>query len=70
MTCEPEKLSMWDRIFNRYRTSVIAQGTEKWNKYQPSTGKQLMTYSRDFVKYQKIDRLTGSVVKIYVEYLN
>ncbi len=67
----PEKLNLWDRLFNRYRTEILEEGTENWSYYpygmQVSTYK--VEYSRRFVKYKRIDRLTGSET-IEKEYLN
>lgn len=67
----PEKLNLWDRIFNRYRREVVEQGKETWNHYSNPNLYWIKPrkYSRDFVKYKIIDRLTGSV-KIKKEYLN
>jgi hypothetical protein len=75
MTYQPEKLNLWDRLFNRYRKEVAERGLENWSKtYQDSfTGLPLestrQTYCRDWVDYRIIDRLTGSVT-IEREYLN
>lgn len=66
---EPEKLTIWDRIFNRYRTVIVEQGTEIWTKFNSQTGADIKSYSRDFVRYKKIDRVTGSET-IILTYLN
>lgn len=63
----PEKLSLWDRIFNRYRRSIHSRGSEKWANYQ--YGLLISNYTRDYVEYLVIDRVTGSE-GIEKEYLN
>lgn len=72
----PEKLNLWDRFFNRYRKEVIEQGCENWEKYVNADGfnhiyceKEWRAFSRNYVKYKIIDRLTGSE-SIKIEYLN
>ncbi len=68
---EPEKLNLWDRIFNRYRVES-EKSTEHWRRWNPFdyAKKYAHYYTRDVVTYKKIDRLTGSVVKIWKEYLD
>lgn len=68
---EPEKLSLWDRLFNRYRKVVIEEGQESWksNKYGLNIDIYTTYYYRNFVKYAIVDRLTGSVT-IELDYLN
>lgn len=70
---QPESLSIWDRIFNRYRKEVIKRGEENWTrrKYCPYTGAETSQtpYSRDWVDYKIIDRVTGSET-IERKYLN
>lgn len=63
----PEKLSLWDRIFNRYKTFPIEQGTENWTKNLYDIPK--LTYQRDYVVYHKVDRLTGGY-EVIKKYLN
>lgn len=63
----PEKLNLWDRIFNRYRKEVMEEGNESWTAYRQFGGN--VRYGRDYVKYKIVDRLTGSVT-IKKEYLN
>lgn len=66
MNHTPEKLSIWDRLFNRYRTEVVARGEEDWQLI-PTGLDDLMiasthpyVYRRDWVDYRMVDRLTGS----------
>lgn len=68
---QPEKLNLWDRIFNRYRIEAT-EGEEEWVKYSKFDYSRRFpqTFVRCTVNYKKIDRLTGSVVKIWKEYLN
>lgn len=63
----PEKLNLWDRLFNRYRKEVINRGQEKWfrifNTPLSEAGiqdPQRISYIRTFVDYKVVDRLTGS----------
>ncbi len=59
----PEKLSLWDRWFNRYRREVKDQGTEIWQSTRTYQGIPLgdpTDYARYWVEYRVIDRLTGS----------
>lgn len=61
---EPEKLSLWDRFFNRRRKIVIEEGREGWCNYRRdefSINVHEIRYMREFVKYAIVDRLTGSV---------
>ena len=65
----PEKLNLWDRMFNRYRKVIVSEHVEKWHKTTlegyPVPGTD---FTRNFVKYRIIDRLTGSekLVKEYI----
>ena len=63
-----ENLNIWDRFFNRYRRVVLERGVESWSK-RDSLGRVVENsdFSRHFVLYKKIDRLTGSetVEKIF-----
>lgn len=72
METNNEKLSLWDRLFNRYRKVIVQEGDEGWTKIIRCdyTGAVLgkHNYSRNFVKYKIIDRVTGSET-IKVEYL-
>jgi hypothetical protein len=72
---QPENLNIWDRIFNRTRREIIERGQEQWHKtygegscYQ---GQKVPNsqFTRDFVVYRIIDRVTGSE-KIEKKYLN
>ena len=68
---QPEKLSVWDRWFNRTRKEVMEEGEEAWNHYPhgPAYPEVKTKYSRSFVKYKVIDRVTGSET-IEKKYLN
>ncbi len=66
---EPEKLSLWDRIFNRYRRVIISQGSETWSKRnQLGQVIQNSNFTRDYVTYKVIDRVTGSetIERVYL----
>jgi len=68
----PEKLSLWDRWFNRYRKVIHDRGEEKWSKTFTQKGLtvgETKIYQRDWIEYRVIDRLTGSET-IKREYLN
>lgn len=68
----PEKLSLWDRLFNRYRREVCARGEEKWGTTPTYGGLpvgETREFIRNWVEYNVIDRVTGSVT-IEREYLN
>lgn len=64
----PEKLNLWDRLFNRYRRVVHQRGQSFWQHYLNGCeiGKE---YARPWVEYKVIDRLTGSI-KIERDYLD
>lgn len=68
----PEKISLWDRWFNRYRKEIHARGAEEWRRthtrYGAAIGKPRL-YVRDWIEYKIIDRVTGSET-ISREYLN
>ena len=65
----PEKLNLWDRIFNRKRREIINRGQETW--VETYNGQRLANseFVRRWVEYKVIDRLTGSE-KIERHYLN
>ena len=65
-----EKLNLWDRFFNRYKKVIIEEGVENWQRMN-KLGYTIpdSDYSKDFVKYKIIDRLTGSEI-IKKEYLD
>lgn len=68
-TYTPEKLNLWDRLFNRYRRVLHDRGAETWRASQhgvPIAGSEI---SRIWIEYRVIDRLTGSVT-IERDYLN
>lgn len=56
----PEKLNLWDRFFNRYRKTIHKQGTQTWFFEMYGVRIQGSEYSRSFVDYLVVDRLTGS----------
>jgi hypothetical protein len=63
----PEKLNLFDRIFNRHRKEIINRGSEVWetliHTHLSSAGvrEPLKTSrQRDYVEYKVVDRLTGS----------
>lgn len=68
---KPEKLNLWDRIFNRYKKMPVYRGTENWHIYSYYDPlKQYPTpFIKNYVEYHVIDRLTGSYT-IKKEYLN
>lgn len=59
---QPEKLSWWDRWFNRYRKTPVDKGSEKWAMYSRTTGEERPNsgYQREWVMYLVVDRVTGS----------
>lgn len=65
MKYTPEKLNLWDRLFNRYRKEVKEQGEEDWTHYGSASP---IKYVRSYVEYYVIDRLTGGYT-IEKEYL-
>lgn len=67
----PEKVSLWDRWFNRYRKTVYNRGSESWGSRDTCYGVQVgyHEYNRNFVEYLVVDRVTGSE-RIEKEYLN
>lgn len=67
-TYTPEKLNLWDRIFNRYKTIPVEEGSSNWYHVDYITQKQY-PYVKSYVIYHKIDRLTGGY-KIIKEYHN
>lgn len=69
---QPEKLSLWDRWFNRYKKVPFQHGIDvkkvydhTWNYEKPLE----TTYRNPYVIYHIIDRLTGGY-SIKKEYLN
>jgi hypothetical protein len=63
-----EKLNLWDRIFNRYKTIIVEEGTERY--VNTRSGVRIGdVYMRSYVKYKRIDRVTGSE-KIILKYLD
>lgn len=71
-THTPEKLSLWDRWFNRYREEVHQRSSEAWTRtttYNDVPIGEPRRFTRDWVEYRVIDRLTGSE-RIRRDYLN
>lgn len=68
---QPEKLNLWDRFFNRHRKEVISRGQECWKRYRPGFWSSVyyIDYTRYWVEYRIVDRLTGSIT-LKREYLN
>lgn len=64
----PEKLNLWDRLFNRYRREIIERGSSQWIFTHLSSGRAIPN-TRHWVEYRVIDRLTGSET-IERDYLN
>ncbi len=58
-----EKLSLWDRLFNRYHKEIHRQEIERWRNNRG------FEWMRTYVEYRVTDRVTGSVT-IEREYLN
>ncbi len=65
----PERLNLWDRLFNRTRKEVADRGRSEWKRYDGDTGREITTFYRTWVDYRVIDRLTGSET-IEREYLS
>lgn len=65
----PEKLNIWDRIFNRYKTIPVEEGEEDWTYYHKYNPFDKRYSQRSYVVYHKIDRLTGGY-EVIKEYLN
>lgn len=69
----PEKLSLWDRIFNRYRKEVSNRGEETWSRVVTRDGFPIESsrreYLRNWVEYKVFDRVTGSIT-IEKDYLD
>lgn len=67
----PEKLNIWDRLFNRYRKEIIEHGkADEFTKRNPNPYvTERITFLREYVKYRVVDRLTGSetIEKIYLD---
>ncbi len=57
----PERLSLWDRWFNRYRREIWSRGSETWHKQYQGSKLAGSEYQETYVEYLVIDRLTGSV---------
>lgn len=66
---QPEKLNLWDRLFNRYRKEIITEGEETWFNRCGNIRVPNSEYQRRYVKYKSIDRVTGSET-IEIQYLN
>jgi hypothetical protein len=67
---QPEKLNIWDRFFNRYKTIPVEEGEEVWTRTRYEIWNYpKFEYARKYIKYHKIDRLTGSYM-IFQKYLD
>ncbi len=66
----PEKLNLWDRMFNRYRRDIINRGIQGWAS-RDMFGCRIegSQFKREFVDYKITDRVTGSE-RIEREYIN
>jgi hypothetical protein len=64
-----EKLNLWDRFFNRYKKIAVNQGSEQWKEYHPYSGHVITTFTRNYVTYHIVDRITGGFT-VKKEYLN
>lgn len=55
------KLSLWDRLFNRYTRTVIARGQNTYY-YADHRGNRVPSteHIREWVEYKVVDRVTGS----------
>jgi hypothetical protein len=64
---QPEKLNLWDRIFNRKRQEIVSEGQETWD-YHCGGVEIGAPFIRYFVKYKIINRVTGSetIEKVYL----
>lgn len=64
MTHTPEKLNLWDRLFNRYRKEVHDRGTTINRRFYRKDGVIIPGSESEsetkWVEYRVIDRLTGS----------
>jgi hypothetical protein len=56
----PEKLSLWDRWFNRYRKTINKRGSETWHSFVNDVLIKGSKYKRDYIEYLIMDRVTGS----------
>lgn len=65
---QAEKLNLWDRFFNRYKTEIEWQGFRRFVNMYGYFDTGLLANSkipnsehdRYVIRYKKIDRLTGS----------
>lgn len=66
-----EKLSLWDRLFNRYRKTIRNKGTETWihRNYRYGVETSKYEFDRNYVEYTITDRVTGSetIEKVYLD---
>ena len=54
-----ETLSLWDRLFNRYKQEILLTDRERWS-VKDDFGRELYHYYRDVTWYKITDRITGS----------
>ena len=69
---QPEKLNLWDRLFNRHRKEYHDRGVETWKTTTTYGGSPIgepRRYDRNWIEYKIVDRLTGGYV-IEREYIN
>jgi hypothetical protein len=57
----PERLNLWDRMFNRYKTEYYQRGNDTWTKHYYGTEVPGSDYNRSWIEHLVIDRLTGGV---------
>lgn len=55
-----EKLSLWDRFFNRYRKTLHARGKRSF-RWVRSDGKIICDGIEAYAEYEVYDRVTGSI---------
>jgi len=56
---QPEKLNLWDRIFNRYKEIPIEMGNSSWSRAIDGVILENTKYVRTFVVYHIVGPLTG-----------
>lgn len=69
MKYEIERLSWWDRIFNRHKLVFIETREETWKRTLYNIESLTYRYKREVAVYHKVDRLTGCY-EIVLKYLN
>lgn len=64
--------SLWDRLFNRWETTIEERGSESWNRYTTYLGAPIgepRPYTRTFVIYRHTHRFS-KVVRLEKVYLD